>query len=283
MLPLLLDFEKCFGIAGRLGLFHSGERPLELIGSVSQQCLERTLVRHRNNPALDTATKQLVLELLPFCVVQLPAPGLGFNIRNEFPQRPEFDEAVESERDRMTILHHHRRRCDNRLQENVFCRQWCAHGNNQGNEYAKCPAGLLAESVNHFSWKRFHSGREEVLPRGILEPRWASPATEMSDEAVAVLAKVLRLLYLTSLAASFRTLAQRSRCASAMRWRAFLLKTRFAFLSLFPPASPSASSAFPTWPISLSSLEYSDRREVTTLFRLVIHYPLRGTRLTWKD
>src|SRR5579872_1021268 len=79
---------------------------------------------------------------------------------------------------------------------------------------------------------------------------------------------------LTSLAACFRTFAQRSRCASAIRLRASLLKVRPVFLSDFPPACPRASNAFPTLPISFSRRAYSFCREVTTLFRLVIHYPL---------
>src|SRR5580698_3639216 len=60
---------------------------------------------------------------------------------------------------------------------------------------------------------------------------------------------------LTSLAACFRTFAQRSLCASAMRLRASLLKLRPVFLSFFPLAFPSASSAFPTCPISFSRRE----------------------------
>src|SRR5216684_7555711 len=57
---------------------------------------------------------------------------------------------------------------------------------------------------------------------------------------------------LTSLAACFRTFAQRSLCASAIRLRASLLKVRPVLLSDLPPATPSASSAFPTLPISFS-------------------------------
>jgi hypothetical protein len=79
---------------------------------------------------------------------------------------------------------------------------------------------------------------------------------------------------LTSLAAAFRTFAQRSRCASAIRLRASLLKVRPVLLSFFPPAWPSASNAFPTLPISRSRREYSFCREETTLFRLVMYYPL---------
>src|ERR1700687_1430544 len=81
---------------------------------------------------------------------------------------------------------------------------------------------------------------------------------------------------LTSLAACFRTFAQRSRCASAIRLRASLLKVRPVLLSDFPPAWPRASSAFPTLPISFSRREYSLRRELTTLFRLVIYNPLES-------
>src|ERR1700731_4660228 len=66
---------------------------------------------------------------------------------------------------------------------------------------------------------------------------------------------------LTSLAACFLTLAQRSRCASAIRRRASLLKVRPVFLSFFPPAWPRASSAFPTFPISFWRREYSFCRE----------------------
>src|ERR1700691_3720859 len=79
---------------------------------------------------------------------------------------------------------------------------------------------------------------------------------------------------LTSLAACFRTFAQRSRCASAIRLRASLLKVRPGVLSDFPPAWPSASSAFTTLPISFSRREYSFRRDLTTLFRLTIYSPL---------
>jgi hypothetical protein len=79
----------------------------------------------------------------------------------------------------------------------------------------------------------------------------------------------------TSLAAAFRTFAQRSFCASAIRLRASLLKVRPVFLSVFPLAWPRASSAFPTCPISFSRREYSFRREATTLF-IIIKYPLAG-------
>src|ERR1700757_1136918 len=65
--------------------------------------------------------------------------------------------------------------------------------------------------------------------------------------------------------ACFRTLAQRCRCASAIRSRASLLKTRLPRLSLAPFRLPRALSAFPTRSISCWRREYSERREVTTL------------------
>ena len=74
--------------------------------------------------------------------------------------------------------------------------------------------------------------------------------------------------------ACFRNFAQRSRCASAIRRRASLLKVRFALLGMAPLVWPSTSNAFPTRSSSFWRRVYSVRREVTTLFRLVIDYPL---------
>src|SRR5438128_11342143 len=105
--------------------------------------------------------------------------------------------------------------------------------------------------------------------------RKASPISsgEVIGEAYgACEARLLSSPYLASLAA-LRTFAQRSRCASAMRSRASLLKVRPVFLSFFPPARPRALSAFPTLPISDSRREYSFCKEATTLFSVVIHTP----------
>src|SRR3974390_162521 len=72
--------------------------------------------------------------------------------------------------------------------------------------------------------------------------------------------------YLACLA--FRTLAQRCRCASAIRSRASLLRIRLPLLTPF--ALPRAANAFPTLSVSFWSREYSLCREATTLFRFVI-------------
>ena len=72
--------------------------------------------------------------------------------------------------------------------------------------------------------------------------------------------------YLAPLA--LRTLAQRCRCASAMRSRASLLRIRLPLLAPF--ALPRAANAFPTLSVSFWRREYSLCREETTLFRFVI-------------
>src|SRR5271165_5816568 len=106
----------------------------------------------------------------------------------------------------------------------------------------------------------------------IVSEAWASPASfgrSYERGRLRCLRKHDSTYDLTSLAASLRTFAQRSFCASAMRLRASLLKVRPVVLSFFPPAWPRASSAFPTCPISFSRREYSFRREATTLLIII--------------
>src|ERR1700684_1855482 len=110
---------------------------------------------------------------------------------------------------------------------------------------------------------------------GLVRKSWE----KLRTRSAAVLAEQYSTYDFTSFPAAFRTFAQRSLCAAAIRLRASLLKVRPVFLSFFPPAWPSASSAFPTCPISFSRREYSFFRETTTLF-IIIEYPLCHTANT---
>ena len=90
MLPFLLDCQKRVGIAAWYRLRHARDRLPEFVTCVCDDRLKRAFVVHGNDPALDPATKQVACQLLPLCIVEIPALGLQVNVRKQFSQRLEL-------------------------------------------------------------------------------------------------------------------------------------------------------------------------------------------------
>ena len=106
MLPFFLDCQKRLGITERRGLLHVRECLPQLVGGVGEQRVQRALVRHGDNAALNSAAKQIVRQLPPLVVCECarPALRLELNVGKHLGQRFEFDEAVEGKRNRVAVF-----------------------------------------------------------------------------------------------------------------------------------------------------------------------------------
>src|SRR2546425_7198162 len=103
MLPFPLDSQKRVGIAAWYRLRPARDRLPEFVTGVCDDRLKRAFVVHGNDPALDPATKQIAHKILTLQLVELPALGLRVNVRKQFRQRLEFNEAVNRKGERAAI------------------------------------------------------------------------------------------------------------------------------------------------------------------------------------
>jgi hypothetical protein len=107
MFPLLLHRQKRLAITGRHRVFHLGEGLPQFPAGVGEQGLERALVDHGDDPALNSAPKQFACQALPCGVVQagFPALLLRIDVGKHVRQRLELEETMKSESDGMAVFH----------------------------------------------------------------------------------------------------------------------------------------------------------------------------------
>ena len=106
VLPLFLHCQKSLGVARRHGFLHLRQGLPQFARGVGDQGLERTLVDHGDDAALDSAAQQFAGQArrARHRPGVFPAPGLGIDVGEQLGQRFEFDEAVKSEGDGMAVF-----------------------------------------------------------------------------------------------------------------------------------------------------------------------------------
>ena len=99
MFPLLLHCQKRLAITGRYRFFHLRQGLPQFPAGVGDQGLERALVNHGDDAALNSAPQQFACQALPCGIVQagFPALPLGIDVGKHIRQRLELDEAMKSE------------------------------------------------------------------------------------------------------------------------------------------------------------------------------------------
>ena len=133
MFPLFLHREKRLGVSRRHRFLHLRQGLPQFPAGVSDQGLERALVDHGDDAALNSATQQFACQALPCGIVQagFPALLLGIDVGKQIRQRLEFDEAVKGESDGTAVLQDRGRGRDQGLKRNLLRLQ----GQGQGREY----------------------------------------------------------------------------------------------------------------------------------------------------
>ena len=134
MFPFLPHRQKRLGITAWYRLGHTRDRLPEFVTCVCDDRLKRAFVVHGNDPALDPATKQIAHKILTLQIVELPALGLRVNVRKQFRQRLEFNEAVNRKGERAAILQNRRRRSDECVKRNLFRSQRRSQDHRDGND-----------------------------------------------------------------------------------------------------------------------------------------------------
>ncbi len=107
MFPLLLHRQKRLVITGRHRFFHLGQGQPQFPDGVSDQGLERALVNHGDDAALNSAPQQFACQALPCGIVEagFPALLLGIDVGKHVRQRLELDEAMKGEADGTAVFH----------------------------------------------------------------------------------------------------------------------------------------------------------------------------------
>ena len=117
MFPLFLHRQKRLAITGRHRFLHLRQGLPQFPAGVSDQGLERALVDHGDDPALDSAPQQFACQALPCGIVEagFPALLLGIDVGKHIRQRLELDEAMKGESDGAAVFQDRGRRRDQGL------------------------------------------------------------------------------------------------------------------------------------------------------------------------